>query len=819
MNSLGSGFPIDLALPDLWQQEAVRLIKAGHDVIVDAPTGAGKTHIFELLVDGGWRGQAVYTVPTRALANDKRLEWQRKGWNVGIMTGDVAENVEAPVVVATLETQKERLLHADGPSLLVIDEYQMIGDAVRGAAYELSIVLAPTETRLLLLSGSVGNARDVAVWMQKLGRQVTVVSTNIRPVPLEEMPEEQLPRRAPRKVSGFYPRLVSEVLMSGLGPLLIFAPHRQEADKIARQIASTLPAGDPLELTKEQEQILGSQYAGLLSQRVACHHSGMSYQQRAGVIEPLAKAGQLRVVVATMGLAAGINFSMRSVMVTSARFFDGVADREIAPDELLQMFGRAGRRGLDETGYVITTTKSLRLAEANQKYLRRSNQIDWPTLLRVMYWAYLRGEPPTQAAIQLCGALFSMPKIVLGFEHTELVPPPAVVESVAETVRADQNTLFGLRPTRTEILNSRGEWEIRHRDRITAHPLKTAWIHYKNHLDPALEAYHFMNTAFPLGRMCRLHKDGRAIYGKEIAMAMERQPGCFTLTKNIRMLTGFNGTDEYTEPELRESVIPALMPHLFGGAVAGFAKRNEILNLQLDFSETPWPVYEDRYGIPLIEPDERLVALQDTMPSLASLGGNTAAYAWRKLGLIDDQFVPSMRGVVFSFFQGGEGLAIAAALEDESYPLDELVMHLANLRGGSRFASVDTAGSSEMLGAACLQTYGAISYDGYVEAGMPVGYGAGTAEVIEAWLQPSRAKLEIPEHVGTGDIERAFIEWLSLLRQVAGSPELEWSRWMRLRNLCRAEVQSQQKELPTRHLPAVPSIQLAHQPAHHQLLL
>ena len=104
------GFSLNLALPDLWQQEAVRALRGGSDVVVDAPTGAGKTWIFELLVKGGWKGQAVFTVPTRALANDKRLEWQRQGWNAGIVTGDVSENAGAPVVVATLETQRERLL-------------------------------------------------------------------------------------------------------------------------------------------------------------------------------------------------------------------------------------------------------------------------------------------------------------------------------------------------------------------------------------------------------------------------------------------------------------------------------------------------------------------------------------------------------------------------------------------------------------------------------------------------------------------------------------------------------------------------------------
>ena len=139
----GKGFSLNFALPDLWQQEAVRALRSGSDAVVDAPTGAGKTWIFELLISGGWKGQAVYTVPTRALANDKRLEWQRKGWHVGIVTGDLSENPDAPVVVATLETQRERLLSGEGPSLLVIDEYQMLGDPTRGPAYELAIASAP----------------------------------------------------------------------------------------------------------------------------------------------------------------------------------------------------------------------------------------------------------------------------------------------------------------------------------------------------------------------------------------------------------------------------------------------------------------------------------------------------------------------------------------------------------------------------------------------------------------------------------------------------------------------------------------------------
>ncbi len=137
-----------VTVPDLWQQQAVTALREGNDVVVHAPTGAGKTLIFELWSNQGKnRGQAIYTVPTRALANDKLAEWRGRGWDVGIATGDLAENLNTPVLVATLETQKNRLIQGDGPALLVVDEYQMIRDPDRGLNYELAIALAPAQTQ------------------------------------------------------------------------------------------------------------------------------------------------------------------------------------------------------------------------------------------------------------------------------------------------------------------------------------------------------------------------------------------------------------------------------------------------------------------------------------------------------------------------------------------------------------------------------------------------------------------------------------------------------------------------------------------------
>src|SRR5256714_14933628 len=77
-----AGLEIHLVIPGLWQQEGVRALRDGKDVVVQAPTGSGKTYIFELLYPS-LKGQAIFTVPTRALANDKLAEWRGRALGGG----------------------------------------------------------------------------------------------------------------------------------------------------------------------------------------------------------------------------------------------------------------------------------------------------------------------------------------------------------------------------------------------------------------------------------------------------------------------------------------------------------------------------------------------------------------------------------------------------------------------------------------------------------------------------------------------------------------------------------------------------------------
>ena len=406
-----------LIVPDLWQQEAVNHLRNGRDVVVHAPTGSGKTFIFETWSKQGRNsGQAIYTVPTRALANDKLAEWSASGWNVGIATGDLSDNLDAPVIVATLETQKNRLINGDGPSLLVVDEYQMLGDPDRGLNYELAIAMAPPQTQLLLLSGSVANPRQVVNWLRRLGRQAEPVWHDERAVPMEEVFANRLNYNLPREIRGYWPGFIAKALADGLGPVLVFSPRRKAAESLASELARRLPNPNPLKLTAEQKRMTGVHLAKLLNARVAYHHSGLCYEARAGVVEPLAKAGQLRVVVATMGLAAGINFSLRSVSLAAGSYRRDHLEVPLRPDEIHQMFGRAGRRGIDEMGYGLICANEIRIRDGYPCQLSRSGMVDWASLLSLMHAAVEQEYDPFAEAVRVQQRLYTTRPILLGME-------------------------------------------------------------------------------------------------------------------------------------------------------------------------------------------------------------------------------------------------------------------------------------------------------------------------------------------------------------------------------------------------------------------
>ena len=762
-----------LIIPDLWQQEAVHALREQRDVVVHAPTGAGKTYIFELLLPE-LRGQAVFTVPTRALANDKLAEWRARGWDVGISTGDLAEHLDAKVIVATLETQKGKLLQRNGPRLLVIDEYQMIGDAARGVNYELSLALAPPETQLLLLSGSVANPQDIVAWLRRIGRDAVLVSHHQRPVPLAEVDLEALPDKA--RTRGWWPRLITNALRADLGPVLLFAPRRRAAEKLAHELAAALPPDQPLHLTLAQEQLAGPPLTRLLRARVAFHHSGLSYAQRAGLIEPLAKAGQLRAVVATMGLAAGINFSMRSVVITDTRYMVGNFEHQVAPDELLQMFGRAGRRGLDDAGYALITSNPPRLADGRPRQLRRPELIDWPTLLAVMQIGAGHGEPPFDAALLLNQRLFTPHPVPLGIEHArETGAMPCALSVDMERAR------FARRGT-AEMLDSRDTWQPLP-DAPSTGTLGEAFVRHGEHWRPALSLARTLDGR-GLGTICKLEAGRDRRYGRELPLGVRRGDGTFTLTpvlKRALKLSRLAAADF-------ERLLIARLPELTGGALADLIPRGDQLIARLSYENVPATGWRDPHGALLIDPPQRreLPVPCRSCPELDRycLKVNivqTPAWFWRRLGLVEADGTPTRRGVIFSYFNHGEGLAIAAALEDERYPIPELTFDLANLRAGPRFAGDDSPLGGR-LGALCQRVYERADVPGYLEMGVPLDHGDGASEIVREMVEHGTAPQKLlTDSLRTGDIERGLVEWRSLLRHIIWAPDCDWPRWRELK--------------------------------------
>jgi superfamily II DNA/RNA helicase len=824
-----------VTVPDLWQQQAVTALRDGKDVVVQAPTGAGKTLIFELWSNAGKnRGQAIYTVPTRALANDKLAEWRARGWDVGIATGDLAENLHAPILVATLETQKNRLIQGDGPGLLVVDEYQMIGDADRGLNYELALALAPPQTQFLLLSGSVANPNDVVKWLTRLSRTAVLIRHEHRPVPLEEVYANNLSYHIPSEIRGYWPRLAAKCLAEDLGPILIFAPRRQAAETMAAELARNLPTPNPLHLSAEQKLLAGEHLSKMLKSRIAYHHSGLSYGARAGVIEPLAKAGQLRIVVATMGLAAGINFSLRSVALAGASYRRDHIEQPLKADEILQMFGRAGRRGLDETGYALVTANELRLLDAHPGHLARSAAVDWSALLGLMTIAAQHHRDPFREAVRIQQRLFTTKPIFLGVEESLKHPDvPCGLKTDAERARH-------VRQHVREMLNRQGEWQP-----IPApveKPLREIFIMptpaaAETPTAPdspiprsALRTLHSALSSpaalekVGVGSLCMLSEPGAPkIYGRSLTVADRLADGGVVIAKWVRRLTDWNGR-QAPLAVWTEKIAPLLEAKLAlqkTPVVRLLTQANRIV-AHVSLADLTLRVPVDNYGVALWRPVERDVLPPDCarcelVPICRELPTSTGtALLWRRLGLVDIAGVPTLRGQVVSYFSQGDGLAIAAGLEDTRYPLDEMIYDIANLDAGFRFCGDENRWGGR-LAIACHHIYGQQSIPGYLENGLPPKYGAGAEQVVAAvHKNPANKHAYVTDLLGTGDIDRIIIEWRSLLRQIIHAPDLDWPRWREFKTAARAILH--ETESPT--LTALPPLEyLQTKRVDHRLIL
>ncbi|MFT4217340.1 MAG: DEAD/DEAH box helicase [Micropruina sp.] len=183
----GYGFPLDA-----YQVEACRHVEAGSGVLVAAPTGAGKTVVGEFAVFLALQcgTKCFYTTPIKALSNQKYHDLvERHGAdNVGLLTGDVTVNGEAPVVVMTTEVLRN-MIYANSPTLrrlgfVVMDEVHYLADRFRGAVWEEVIIGLAESVQVVSLSATVSNAEEFGAWLDEVRGDVKIVVSERRPVPL-----------------------------------------------------------------------------------------------------------------------------------------------------------------------------------------------------------------------------------------------------------------------------------------------------------------------------------------------------------------------------------------------------------------------------------------------------------------------------------------------------------------------------------------------------------------------------------------------------------------------------------------------------------
>lgn len=376
---------------DPWQQEAVDSLTAGHNVIVDAPTTAGKTRVIETFfrhnIDNpGFR--AAYTTPVKSLSNDKVREFREMFGHdkVGIATGDIKDNLDAPIVVATLESYRNSLLGVEpdlGRKIAVFDEYHFVQDISRGSSWEEAIILSPPTTQILLLSASVDNPMDFCEWLEMLKpNPCRLIKVKERPVPLQHLifhhdewvlaEGVRLPRKDPKDPLLRFPLKHDELAYQlaklerlKLTPCIIYAGSRLATESIISQLLRHLSPQtreqsqrikdklDEIDATYGSYQFLPSRLRqALIMYGVAYHHSGVGPGGRIAV-EILLKNGMLRYCSATMGLSIGINFAVRSALISDYRRPGSNGFVQYDPSEVLQMLGRAGRRGQDLVGFSL----------------------------------------------------------------------------------------------------------------------------------------------------------------------------------------------------------------------------------------------------------------------------------------------------------------------------------------------------------------------------------------------------------------------------------------------------------------------------------
>ncbi|MDH3590853.1 MAG: DEAD/DEAH box helicase, partial [Planctomycetota bacterium] len=372
-------------------------------MLVAAPTGAGKTLIADYAIELAFleSRRVVYTAPIKALSNQKFRDFRAEhGDEVGIMTGDVTINPEAPLLIMTTEVFRntifespERLEHVE---YVVFDEVHYIDDRDRGTVWEESILYAPSHIQILALSATIPNVEQLAGWIRKARKcEVDVVVEEARPVPLHHYlyvrdagPKElrqikgvlHRPPHKRRFRSDGYPRHPIEyAVREGWLPALYFAFSRRDCEKLCEREARRplLDKDERREILRDFDDLArlyeidgksGTERLRRFARAgVLYHHAGLLPIHKE-IVERLFTTGHVKLLFATETFALGVNMPAKCVIFDTLRKFDGIDVRYMKTRDYLQMAGRAGRQGMDDEGLVLSR---VRLEDSEYAALRR----------------------------------------------------------------------------------------------------------------------------------------------------------------------------------------------------------------------------------------------------------------------------------------------------------------------------------------------------------------------------------------------------------------------------------------------------------------
>ena len=377
---------------DSFQIDAIESLYENLNVLVTAPTGAGKTIIaergIEEYLDKGNR--VIYTTPIKALSNQKYHDFLNSGFETGLLTGDRNENPDAGLIIATTEILRNMIFTNDERindiGLVVLDEVHYLADKERGSTWEEIIIHLPKDIKLLCLSATIGNENEFLNWIVSQRGPTDLIQSKIRPVPLEislitaSKDDEQIlaikstedKRNKPifkldKKFKRFRkPSLsdqISYIMNKKATPCILFYFSREKVENKARYAANLnfkIKKNVQLrhlfedifdDITNEEYQLLNlDELYWMWSRGVAYHHAGLAPIVKE-FVEFLFINRHIDILFATETLSLGINMPAKSIIIDSSFKYDGLKTRLISKSEFLQLTGRAGRRGIDSKGY------------------------------------------------------------------------------------------------------------------------------------------------------------------------------------------------------------------------------------------------------------------------------------------------------------------------------------------------------------------------------------------------------------------------------------------------------------------------------------